>query len=221
MNIQRGKERRSFLNLFDVVVYLERYFFFFWKIHLPFLCSHIPFYGWMRSLSLVEQVHPGFFAWFLGRPLYFWGAINWGLWTVGTGAFPHPLFLWSLGHVMMIFNHFFVLILTQIFFSEWRRKNSGSTKFGIAHLSGVSGASENRAKWGRISLKNKHLSLPSFVLIATSPRKKKNAFLLWEFSSYFMEGMAETLSTSRDKTSELLCWHTIFALVFCTAMMWP
>ena len=95
---------------------------FFWKIHLPFLCSHIPFYGWMRSLSLVEQVHPEFFAWFLGRPLYFWGAINWGLWTVGTGAFPHPLFLWSLGHVMMIFNHFFVLILTQIFFSEWTLK---------------------------------------------------------------------------------------------------
>ena len=108
--------------------------FFFEKFTCLFYAPIFPFMVEWGRWALLNKSIQVFFAWFLGRPLYFWGAINWGLWTVGTGAFPHPLFLWSLGHVMMIFNHFFVLILTQIFFSEWRRKNSGSTKFGIAHL---------------------------------------------------------------------------------------
>ena len=172
--------------------------------------------------------------------------VEWGRWALlnkSIQGFLHDSSIFLGGHKLRVVNcgnrcfspppifmksRTWWWFLTTFLFWFWHRfsflSEGGKTQgqqSSASRILGVSGASENRAKWGRISLKNKHFSLPSFVLIATSPRKKKNAFLLWEFSSYFMEGMAETLSTSRDKTSELLCWHTIFALVFCTAMMWP
>ena len=166
MNIQRKKE--GFLNLFDAVVYLERCSFF-EKFTCLFLCSTIfPFYGWMRSLSLVEQVHLEF-AWFWGRPPSFWGGevINWGFW-IGVRweqvLFPHPLYFYEVvWDVMMIFNYFFVMSWFWHRFS-FLGGNSGSTKFGIT--------ASHRIIWEDL-LKNKHFSLPSFVLIATS--REKNA----------------------------------------------
>ena len=172
----KKQKKEGFLNLFDAVVYLERCSFF-EKFTCLFLCSTIfPFYGWMRSLSLVEQVHPEF-AWFWGRPPSFLGGevINWGFW-IGVRweqvLFPHPLYFYEVfWDVMMIFNYFFVMSWFWHRFS-FLGGNSGSTKFGIT-------ASE-KIFW-------KINTFPFLPLFWLRLAEKKRAFLLWEFSSYFME----------------------------------
>ena len=181
---------------------------FFWKIHLPFLCSTIfPFYGWMRSLSLVEQVHPEF-AWFWGRPPSFLGGevINWGFW-IGVRweqvLFPHPLYFYEVvWDVMMIFNYFFVMSWFWHRFS-FLGGNSGSTKFGIT-------ASHHLRIFWKI---NTFPFLPLFWLRLVLAEKKTRISPLGIF--FLLHGsMAETLSTSRDKTS-LLTYYLCFSILYC------
>ena len=95
MNIQRGKERRSFLNLFDVVVYLERCFFFLKNSPAFFMLPY-------SLLWLNEVVEPCWtspsrvFCMILGSSSIFLGGHKLRVVNCGNRCFsPPPIFMKS------------------------------------------------------------------------------------------------------------------------------
>ena len=151
-----------------------------WK--MPFFLKNSPAF-FMLPYSLLwlnEVVEPCWtspsrvFCMILGSSSIFFGGHKLRVVNCGNRCFsPPPIFMksrtwwWFLTTFLSWFWHRFS-------FLSQGGKTQGQQS-SASRISGVSGASENRAKWGRISLKNKHFSLPSFVLIATSPSREKNA----------------------------------------------